>query len=117
MPQPPNMNKMLQQVQQMQEQMFAHNRHSMLVVFQAFEAFKRGYRPARLFLAAWAMLLFGTAMYASVSFGALPKNFVTEYGIQIGSASEMRKSGTKAFRIRRLWFAVAAICARTMSTC
>jgi diguanylate cyclase (GGDEF)-like protein len=61
----------------------------MLVVFQAFQAIKRGYRPARLFLAAWAMLLFGTAMYASVSFGVLPKNFVTEYGIQIGSAMEM----------------------------
>ncbi len=61
----------------------------MLLVYQALEAIKRGYAPARLFLAAWAMLLFGTAMYASVSFGLLPKNFVTEYGIQIGSAMEM----------------------------
>ena len=61
----------------------------LLVVYQAYQAMKRGYAPARLFLAAWAMLLFGTAMYASVSFGALPKNFLTEYGIQIGSAMEM----------------------------
>jgi diguanylate cyclase (GGDEF)-like protein len=61
----------------------------LLVLYQTFEAIRGGYRPARLFLAAWAMLLFGTAMYASVSFGVLPKNFITEYGIQIGSAMEM----------------------------
>ena len=61
----------------------------LLLVYQTLEAIKRGYAPARLFLAAWAMLLFGTAMYASVSFGVLPKTFITEYGIQIGSAMEM----------------------------
>jgi diguanylate cyclase (GGDEF)-like protein len=59
------------------------------VIYQAFQTMRDGYRPARLFLIAWAMLLLGTAMYASVSFGVLPKNFVTEYGIQIGSALEM----------------------------
>lgn len=59
------------------------------VVYQAFHAIRRGYRPARLFLAAWTMLLVGTAMYASVSFGLLQKNIVTEYGIQFGSAMEM----------------------------
>lgn len=59
------------------------------VVFQAYQAIRRGYGPARLFLVAWMMLLFGTAMYASVSFGLLQKNFITEYGIQIGSAVEM----------------------------
>jgi diguanylate cyclase (GGDEF)-like protein len=59
------------------------------VLYMAFHAIRRGYRPARLFLAAWTMLLLGTAMYASVSLGVLPKNFITEYGIQIGSAMEM----------------------------
>ena len=59
------------------------------VLYQAFHAIRRGYRPAQLFLAAWTMLLLGTAMYASVSFGVLQKNFLTEYGIQIGSAMEM----------------------------
>ena len=59
------------------------------VLYQTFHAIRRGYRPARLFLAAWTMLLVGTAMYASVSFGILQKNFFTEYGIQIGSAMEM----------------------------
>ncbi|MFX7858391.1 7TM-DISM domain-containing protein, partial [Acinetobacter baumannii] len=45
--------------------------------------------PARLFLLAWAMFLLGTAMFAAIAFGLLPKNFVTEYGVQIGSALEM----------------------------
>jgi two-component system, sensor histidine kinase LadS len=48
-----------------------------------------GYKPAKLFLIAWAALLMGTFVYASVSFGLLPKTFITEYGIQIGSALEM----------------------------
>ena len=59
------------------------------VLYMAFHAIRHGYRPARLFLAAWAALLVGTAMYASVSLGLLEKNFFTEYGIQIGSAMEM----------------------------
>lgn len=49
----------------------------------------RGYKPARLFLAAWAMFLVGTGMFTALAFGLLPKNFLTEYGVQIGSALEM----------------------------
>lgn len=59
------------------------------VLLQSFRCIRNDYRPARLFLAAWTMLLLGTAMYASVSFGLLDKNFLTEFGIQIGSAVEM----------------------------
>jgi len=59
------------------------------VLTMAFLAIRRGYRPARLFLIAWASLLIGTFIYAAVSFGILPKVFITEYGIQIGSALEM----------------------------
>ncbi len=50
---------------------------------------RRGYRPAGLFLLAWFMLLAGTAAFTLVAFGVLPKVFVTEYGVQIGSALEM----------------------------
>ncbi len=50
---------------------------------------RRGYTPARLFLLAWAMFLLGTGMYTAVAFGLLPKTFITEYGVQIGSALEM----------------------------
>src|SRR3546814_5549646 len=38
---------------------------------------------------AWAMFLLGTTMFTLVAFGALPKTFYTEYGVQIGSALEM----------------------------
>ena len=61
----------------------------LFVLTQAFISIRRGYQPARLFLIAWAALLIGTFMYASVSFGILPKVFITEYGIQLGSAIEM----------------------------
>ena len=59
------------------------------ILFSTIRSIRSGYLPARLFLLAWFMLLLGTALYASVSFGLLSKNFVTEYGLQIGSAVEM----------------------------
>lgn len=59
------------------------------VIGVAIAAARRGFRPALLFLAAWAMLLAGTLVYAMVSFGFVPKTFATEYGMQIGSAAEM----------------------------
>jgi diguanylate cyclase (GGDEF)-like protein len=58
-------------------------------VTAAIVVLRRGYMPARLFLAAWAVFLTGTAMIAALAFGLLPKNMVTEYGVQIGSALEM----------------------------
>lgn len=60
-----------------------------VVLVCAVMAARRGYQPARWFLLAWSALLLGTLAYASVSFGLLPKNFFTEYGIQIGSGLEM----------------------------
>ena len=48
-----------------------------------------GYQPARLLLLAWGMFLLGTAVFTLLAFGVLPKNFFTEYGVQIGSALEM----------------------------
>ncbi|MCF7220807.1 sensor domain-containing diguanylate cyclase [Marilutibacter chinensis] len=59
------------------------------VAVEAIVAIRRGYAPARIFLLAWATFLVGTAMFASVAFALLPKTFVTEYGVQIGSALEM----------------------------
>src|SRR5690606_566044 len=48
-----------------------------------------GYQPAKLLLLAWGMFLLGTAVFTLLAFGVLPKNFFTEYGVQIGSALEM----------------------------
>lgn len=50
---------------------------------------RRGYKPAQLFLLAWAMFLIGTTVFTLVAFGLVPKTLVTEYGVQIGSALEM----------------------------
>lgn len=48
-----------------------------------------GYEPAKLLLLAWGAFLMGTAVFTLLAFGVLPKNFFTEYGVQIGSALEM----------------------------
>ena len=49
----------------------------------------RAYAPARHFLVAWSALLLGVVVYAAVSLGLLPKVPLTEYSLQIGSATEM----------------------------
>lgn len=60
-----------------------------LILAQTLVAMRRGFPPARIFLLAWAMFLTGTAAFAAVAFGLLPKNLMTEFGVQIGSAMEM----------------------------
>ncbi|TWG89864.1 diguanylate cyclase (GGDEF)-like protein [Luteimonas sp. J16] len=59
------------------------------IVFATLHVLRRGYTPARLLLLAWSMFLLGTAIFTLLAFGVLPKNFATEYGVQIGSALEM----------------------------
>jgi two-component system, sensor histidine kinase LadS len=59
------------------------------ILVATFIVMRRGYAPARLFLLAWGMLLFGTLSIALLAFGLLPKNLITEFGVQIGSAMEM----------------------------
>ena len=59
------------------------------ILFATIHVLRRGYTPARLLLLAWAMFLLGTAIFTLLAFGALPKTFATEYGVQIGSALEM----------------------------
>ena len=53
----------------------------------------------------------GIAAGEGVSISLLVAIFVSNLPEAIGSATDMRESGTKPFRIRRLWFAVAALCA------
>ena len=59
------------------------------IVVASVVVMRRGYKPARLFLLAWAMFLLGTGMFTAIAFDLVPKNFITEYGVQIGSALEM----------------------------
>lgn len=49
----------------------------------------RGFRPARYFMLAWALFQVGVGLYALRAFGILPAMFVTEYSMQIGSATEL----------------------------
>ena len=76
---------------------------AVLIATSAIIVYRRGFRPARNFLIAWSVLLAGVVAYASVSFGLLPKMFITEYGIQLGSAGEMiLLSFALAYRINTL---------------
>ncbi len=59
------------------------------IVIATVVVLRRGYAPASLLLLAWSMFLLGTAAFTLLAFGVLPKNFATEYGVQIGSALEM----------------------------
>lgn len=74
-----------------------------LILYAAVSLWRSGFRPAGWFLLAWTVLLLGTVAYALVSFGVLPKWFITEYGIQIGSALELTLlSFALSFRLRAL---------------
>ena len=59
------------------------------ILVETIVVLRRGYKPAKLLLLAWFLFLLGTGMFTAVAFNLLPKNFVTEYGVQIGSALEM----------------------------
>ncbi|TBW58808.1 EAL domain-containing protein [Marinobacter halodurans] len=48
----------------------------------------RGNRPAKLYTIAWGLLTLGSAMTAANKYGWIPTNFVTEFGMEIGSALE-----------------------------
>ncbi len=50
---------------------------------------KRGGSQARYFMLAWSMLIIGSAMYVMQNSGWIPTVFLTEYGLQIGSAVEV----------------------------
>ena len=62
---------------------------AIIVFLVAILCWDRGYRPARYFLIAWVVFLFGIGIYSFKGFGILPTNIFTEYGLQIGSALEM----------------------------
>lgn len=48
----------------------------------------RGIKAARYFMLAWTALLAGVSAYVLKTFGILPVNLLTEYGLQIGSTME-----------------------------
>ena len=63
---------------------------SVLILFACgFICTIKGYRPARYYFIAWSVSLTGITIYALKSFAILPHNFITNWGIQIGSAWEV----------------------------
>ncbi|MCS7205161.1 MAG: hypothetical protein NZ853_05650 [Leptospiraceae bacterium] len=51
--------------------------------------YKKGWKPARFYFISWIALLVGMLLLALKQLGLLPSNFLTNYGVQIGSASEV----------------------------
>lgn len=61
---------------------------SVNLIVNSIQAIRRGYRPARVFLLAWAALIAGLMAFALRALEILPGNFFTIYGVQIGSLVE-----------------------------
>ncbi|GAB4129399.1 MAG: hypothetical protein OHK0045_07390 [Raineya sp.] len=59
------------------------------LVYIAVVSLRRGFTPAKYFLIAWSVFLFGGLLTALRSLGVMPHNFFTVYSIQIGSAIEV----------------------------
>lgn len=62
---------------------------SFLLLFAAWLGMRRGYRPARFYIIAWTIFLFGVTLFVLKDFGVLPYNNVTIYALPAGSALEM----------------------------
>ncbi len=60
-----------------------------LALFVGTMAWKRGYGPARYYLFAWTIFLVGIMVASFKNAGWIPANFITTYGVQIGSALEV----------------------------
>jgi signal transduction histidine kinase/FixJ family two-component response regulator len=60
-----------------------------LLIFTGFVCAAKGDRPARYYVIAWSVSMLGVAIFAMKTFGLLPHTFITNWGIQIGSAWEV----------------------------
>jgi two-component system, NtrC family, sensor kinase len=62
---------------------------SMFMLVGGIIIFIKGFRPARYFLIAWSMFLFGVTIYAFTNLGILPINNFTFYTMPAGAAAEV----------------------------
>jgi len=60
-----------------------------VVLLGAIYSLYSGYKPARYFLAAWSIFLFGIFVSGLVFLGYIPYTFITAYSMQIGSTLEL----------------------------
>lgn len=61
---------------------------ALILVYSAVVASRKGFRPAKFFLVAWVIFLFGVTLFALRNFGVLPFDNFTNYALPIGSALE-----------------------------
>lgn len=62
---------------------------NLLILPVAFAVFRKGYKPALLFLIAFLILVLSVFAFVLKNFGLIPSNFLTDFGFQIGSAAEV----------------------------
>ena len=60
-----------------------------LIVSAGLWSLKIGVRQARFYMLAWSSLLLGIVVYTLKTFGILPSNTLTEYGMQLGASAEL----------------------------
>ncbi|OUS29412.1 hypothetical protein A9Q99_09960 [Gammaproteobacteria bacterium 45_16_T64] len=60
-----------------------------VVIWSGLICWIRGYQPARIYLAAWTIMLVGAMFYALKTLSFLPSTLLTNYAVTIGSAAEM----------------------------
>ena len=60
-----------------------------ICIFVGIRILQKGYKPARFYLVAWVTFIGGILAASLKNIGLLPTVFLTEYGVQIGSAIEV----------------------------
>lgn len=62
--------------------------NSIAAMVSGFLLARKGYRPAKIYLLAWGILLFGSLLLALTGFGLVPVNFFTRNLVQVGLGLE-----------------------------
>lgn len=62
---------------------------NLFILPTAYIVLRKGFKPARFFLLAFTILILSVFGFVLRNFGTLPSNFLTDYGLQIGSTFEV----------------------------
>ncbi len=59
------------------------------MLVMAYRIVRKGYRPAKFFLAAWSVFLVSVCLFVMKDMGVLPYNYITKHVLHFGSAVEL----------------------------
>lgn len=59
-----------------------------LMVWTAFNAFRRGYQQARYFFAGWSIIFIGMIIFSARAWGVIPNSGITSYSLLIAAVAE-----------------------------